>query len=404
MSFVLRQLIMWCFLPGQDPYLRERATLTVRGIDRDNDVGIPFDASIKFSQRGFQQYCDLEWMHLYDGDLSNFKSSDGSTLQLTDPSQPTEIKISIQVQRIVIESLHPNGLVSGKFIKAFAYDLATAWTTVFHSACYTVIENDYSSVRELYWLWKGQGKTYFEQEWGLEYDCVSTLPLPEQLAYKQMAAAAQDLPAILALGQNEFPNFRGYKEIEFDLEYSFPFDTRFIGALELYRQQKGPAAFEHMTIREVLREFMGTWTVEPEGMFTRPDITMLARNTFMYFFQNHTNFTDLARRVIQGMDSDCQRLSGIISNRSLEDVDRMYEITIRPPPGRHENSGGAGSSYGPLTQNSQAESVVASHHMNILYTYFTFPFFIMIIFILVAFWSIMDTGKETPHFDMYLEL
>ena len=64
-----------------------------------------------------------------------------------------------------------------------------------------------------------------------------------------MAAAAQDFPATLALRRDEFPNFEGYQPMEYTEDEAFMFDQKFIGSLESYREEKGPMAFQDMTIR-----------------------------------------------------------------------------------------------------------------------------------------------------------
>lgn len=337
--------------------------------------------------------------------------SDWSPVQkIYDSSFPTEIKIRVEVARVAILSLHPNGLVSGKFIKAIVHDLAEAWTDTFNGDCYTVVEEDYSSNRELYWLWKGEGETYFEQEWELEYDCVSILSLPDQLAYRAMAAAAQDFPATLALRRDEFPNFEGYQPMEYTEDEAFMFDPKFIASLELYREGKGPMAFQDMTIRQVLREFMGTWRVQPVGIYTLPEITMLARNTFMYFFRNHPNFTALARRVLHGFDIDCIRLTGIISNKSSQ-ADLIYDFTWRPTAGRHEArsaaSRGTGSSSDPSNQGHEQHVGSAKHHVKFFhfFSFFTFSFFIIMIIMCGRLMSFCDIAHcESPHLDVYNEL
>lgn len=328
------------------------ASFMVHAMDGEKEVTISFDVSK--SDDGLA--CHLEWVRSNDS-----AQAKGYMISVTLPGNspvapiydgssymPTEIKISIfknedesfRFDYIMLKSLHPNGLISLRFMKEFLIILDNEYENKFDNECLYIVHDDSSNIRELYWLTKKEGMTYFQQEWNLQYDCILSLnamdmssmelnamEFPASLAIMNMSLNAMELPASLALSRNEFPTFVGYQPVPQapSKQSVFHFDVRFIGTLELYRSEHSPEYFQTKTIRNVLAEFIPRWTVGPGQLFTQADITMMARNTFVYFFRNHPNFTTLARIVLHGYDSRCGSMTGQPEYITTREFDFHFE-------------------------------------------------------------------------------
>jgi len=294
----------------------------VSGIDDDKDVTIRFDVT---GISGLQ--CTLHWAEEESESIGSIQSVNVSNRMPIQPSwtgMPTEIKLKMSIvssnEFIQIESLNPNGLTSGKFIRAVVFSLSDAFYEIFGESLVTLLETDYSLNRELFWLVRAEGGTYFELEWGLEYECFLDLDYEVRMQMLEISAQAQNLPATMAF----LPELQVYSPIEgknrdeHDHD-SFRFDHRFIEHLEIYKISKDQGAFETMTIRQVLKEFIPLWLHDER--YTPLDVQLLAQNTFMYFFRNHPNFTDfLAAQVLTRFDTACNSMTGFPGDPEIADI------------------------------------------------------------------------------------
>lgn len=355
--------------------IHPQGLFTVHGIDGNREVTLTF--KVETGASGLA--CTLEWVQddvhpeNSKGSIRTVRISDNAAVDpiYDDSSQfPTEIRMTLlnvissdesEFDFIIIRSLHPNGLVSGKFIKDFLIFLEERYRHNNEIGMLAVIQQDFSNIRELYWLWKGEGRTYFEQEWNLEYDCLTTLPDEERVEFLQLSAGALDFPAMIALNQNEFPHFTGYSPVpqptnEDSEPTTFTFNQKFVGSLELYRMTKPEGAFQTMTIRDVLQEFIPTWTVGSDGVFTQEEITMMARNTFVYFFRNHPNFTSIAKQVLYGYDQDCDSMTGLLPETIPRDFDFTYQgIDPQAPVVGPGEAGPSNAGAGPSNADDETD-------------------------------------------------
>jgi len=400
----LEELIRACFdheYSGPISYLEE-ALFSVHGIDDDKDV------TITFKVEGFPSRlsCDLIWIenmqdpNLSKGDIRSVKVSDSSNIRRAYDGGKTEIKIRIdlndEIDHIMIESLRPNGLVSGKFIKAFICMLIerlVSFEGEMFNPVNVIIKEDDSSNRELYWLQKGEGKTYFEQEWQLEYECLFDLPYQQMLSLSHVSEQAVNLPATMSL--NHFPTlqetFQTYRPVPTLQENkTFVFNQRFIGFLELYRSEKREGYFQTMTIWQVLQEFIPRWNLAPD--VTHEEKIMMARNTFVYFFKNHPNFTAIARRVLHGYDENCNSMSGIPiqQNQHQQRFNFRFRRQYLPrPPEPPEND---------FSERSVESSFWDQHYFDII-------FLTLILNIFISLLCICDLKRhQESHLDFYIEL
>merc|ERR1719433_806652 len=72
-----------------------------------------------------------------------------------------------------LTSLYPANLVSGKFIRSFIAQGIAIHSNMLGGRKIELLLNDNSDAREMYWLEKQTGKTYYEAVWNLEYNCMN---------------------------------------------------------------------------------------------------------------------------------------------------------------------------------------------------------------------------------------
>jgi len=448
----VEELLEACF--NQEFETRQKAAFLVEAIDfEDRDVRLEFEVSIDPQQHS----CLLEWSGgaPKKGNIQSTDVKSGNRTVPLDINALMELRILIFEDHIELISLHPNGLFSGRFVKGLFCAIRDACQTVNGNTLMTLIRDDCSNNRELYWLVQGTGRTYFEGAWDVEYSCLLSeySGSPSLTEFLQMSMDAQLLPARTAIFQNEFPYWPGYQPLP-GLQHPdmFKFDQRFIGSLELYKETKSPEDLERMTIRDVLKEFMPTFLNNPE--YSVHHITYLSQNTFIYFFRNHPNFTSLARQVLVGYDHACGTLVGYPHNTDGLEFDFTYSLEITSilqfranigevVAANSASSGNAGSQQrndasnseaGPsnleefdsfsqigslLSQYQQTDTTTADSHRDkkqrsepneehvsqatlknshVYYILFTF------IFITILYSTFIGNGTSSNHFDIYVEI
>jgi len=430
----LQELMLACF-DSANPRVIQNATFVVRGIDGYRDVRLTLDVGITSAKDS----CRLEWVVADPytghpkGDIESFTVSERDPVHTLYDSLtgqfPTGIVINIWLETTIggyylqLEQFHPNNLVSGKFVRSIVWNICDAFGALFDRDLMTIIWDDYSSNRELYWLKKGTGLTYFEGEWDLEYECILDVEPPEREEMLRISREAQTFPATMALFRNEFPTFPGFQPI-LGIDYGnqnqriFTFDQRFIGQMMIYRAEK-EEDWSTMTIKDVLQEFIPRWEDASE-LYSYREMTKLAENTFMYFFQNHPNFTILASHVLFGYDENCASMRGFPQQR-VNDPELTFTFTYPqpqdmdaaigplPPPALpminlpHGLEIQVGMKY--IDQEAAIEEhVIASFDNKLHYIFFTFSFVMLLAFMRKYTETFMCKYIESKPFDMYIEI
>jgi len=431
----LQELMLACF-DSANPRVIQGGSLVVSGIDGYRDVRLTLDVGITQAKDS----CRLEWVVADPqsghpkGDIESVTVSEREPVHTLYDSLteefPTGIVIHMYLETAIaarylqIEQFHPNNLVSGKFVRTIVWNLSDAFAALFDRDLMTIIWDDYSSNRELYWLKKGTGLTYFEGEWDLQYECILDVEPAEQMKMLRISREAQNFPASMAFAHNEWPNFPGFQPI-LSIHYAdqsqriFKFDQRFIGQMMIYRAEK-EEDWGTMTIRDVLQEFIPRWE-EASELYSYRQKTVLAENTFMYFFQNHPNFTTLASHVLFGYDENCASMRGFPLQRTNDP-----ELTFAFTYPHHENMAVEAGPLAPPALPAATDAATGQHNImveseiqqgtapidrgttiekevmacfinNIYFTFFTFCFVIIILHFLCK-------KSESKPFDRYTEI
>lgn len=352
----LQQLIIWCF----DPKILQHYgppkgdIFTVKAVESDREVLIEFSVNGDDDGSG----CLLEMNAHEIGDLpligaiNSLTLADSQPVLRRDPNAITCIRIYIYaVNRGVEESpywdltnLCPNGLVSGEFIRSFIVQGIRQHSSLLHVDIPLTL-SDQSNIRELYWLTKGVGRTYYEDQWNMEYDYFSCVEPEEKAAFSQMSRKADSRPASVAFTDYNFHPITAAGEI-FEFCYIFKLE------LNNWRKTQDEAVINTWTIRQVLDSFLPFWV--PRYNETMGQI--LAQNTFLYFFRHHPEFEKLARQVLTNQIADF--MTGDPIDRSPFDFDFTYTKVSSPLKKRRTDPLHSDQSEGSSSSNEPGPSLV----------------------------------------------
>jgi len=379
----LQQLIIWCF----DPKILQHYgppkddIFIVKAVEFDRMVSIEFSVNGDDDGSG----CLLE-MNAHDigdlplaGAINSLTLNDNQPVRRRDPDAITCIRIYIYaVNRGVEESpyweltnLCPNGLVSGKFIRSFIVQGIRQHSSLMHVEIPLTLA-DQSNIRELYWLTKGVGQTYYEDQWNMEYDYFNCIEPEKQAAFSQMSRKADKRPASQAFADNNFNPITAAGEI-FEFCYLFQLE------LENWRKTQDEAVINTWTIRKALDIFLPFWV----SRYNETMGQILAQNTFLYFFRHHPEFEKLARQVLTNQIADF--MTGNPRDPTPFDFDFTYNkasslLKKRRTTPRHSEQSEGGSSSNEMGPSS----VQATHRKKaLLLSPFAHFIFIISIFLII---------------------
>merc|ERR1719350_1474211 len=148
----------------------------VAGVDDFRNVELTFEVS--GAERSL--HCSLSWQtNQYNphGSIKSTRRDNNEPVELKD-DVPALLGVFMNVYRgsrarWTLTGLYPGGLVSGRFIRSFIVQGLSELQTSLNVENIPLTLFDHSSNRELYWLENASGKTYYEGEWNLRYDCLA---------------------------------------------------------------------------------------------------------------------------------------------------------------------------------------------------------------------------------------
>jgi len=407
-----------------------RRLFTIKGRDDFRYVELTFQVTGDI----FGRHCSLEWdasgiAELNSGKLISVYHATGEPVKPTTSHPANEfVAIGIDIYNFPVPHwelgcLYPNGLVSGKFIKSFIVKAMSIHRKMLPEIPLQFMLSDQSQIREIYWLEKGRGKTYYQRVWNLEYECLKERYGTGLNDFLLKSAMADLAPAHIALRDQNFePIPLPQARHEFDVLF---FSKRFIRELQEWNATKTEQQIANMNIRQALNDFIPRWKRPGNGLSESMKAS-LAKNTFIYFFRNHPDWDALARQVLLNYDSSCIYMAGMpvdsrpmpmtfsyVSSAGTRQSKPDAQLQVQPESGqtsefateqlrsaisqeedqtsvdvrRHESSQDASSpeigSVVPLVWQTKEERV-ASQHMNKSYLAFLWGF--IILFCLIIIW------------------
>jgi len=317
----------------------------------------------------------------FRGHLVSINKNNGKNVERTSPLfDMTGIEIQVHSganPRWEMASLFPNNLISGKAMRSFIIQgMSVHAEMIGHSVKLGL--HDQSDIREQFWLEKGWGLTYYEAVWNLEYECLlEEKSAKEMILFHQISASADSLPAMIALRDVSFEKVLTYRTRRPKFAFTLPFRI----ALEDWNATKTHHELESMTVRQVLDEFIPTW----KDQFSSAERTGIAQSTFFYFFRHHPNFQDIARQVVFGYDSECDRASGIPRDPSPRTIHVRFVLKGSPQHSKIVTS--------PDT---------VSHFCSLLNSFFIY--FLIFTIVIFCFWWWLHLQKVAISHDVYSEL
>jgi len=309
----IERLLQSCFdkkiIAEQGPV---RRSFTIKGKDNFRYV----ELTLQVTGDIFGRHCALEWdasgiVELNSGKLISIYQATGEPVKpTTSKSEFVAIGIDIfnfPVPHWELSCLYPNGLVSGKFIKSFIVKAMNVHRKMLPEIPLQFMLSDQSQNREMYWLEKGRGKTYYQGVWNVEYECLKEKYGTRLSDFLLKSAMADLAPAHIALSDKNLepiplPNAKHQYDVLF-------FSKRFIRELQEWNATKTQHQIMNMNIRQALNDFMPRWK-RPESELSESMKVALAKNTFTYFFRNHPDWDALARQVLLNFDSSCIYMTG----------------------------------------------------------------------------------------------
>jgi len=327
-SELLRSCFDKTFLDFNGPLAEAQFTITAR--DEFRDVELTF--VVTGDELGNR--CKLEW----DGWLvpcGRIKSTHHDTGKTVDMMGTPMGPLSEQASRMQnmagitidiyggdhphweLTTYSPNNLLSDNFMKSFVAQGLRIHTQFLQKMSpqqgkiVFLRLSDLSPIRELYWLEHQTGRTYFEDFWNMEYECLcARMDTNSRKAYYDRARVSYMATALLALGDGTFGPIKNAWSWEHPISVFAPF---FIKEITIWFQKNGypgnNAQLSSMNLVVALEDFIPQW--RKNLAYTQQQQIKLAQNTFMFFFRHHPQFDILARQVLSGYDDTCIFMTGI---------------------------------------------------------------------------------------------
>jgi len=339
----LHELLKSCF---DETYLHlhgapVNAKLTVKARDEFRDVELTFDVS--GDDKGYG--CILAWddwlvkrgsiksVHHDTGQDVPRKTAVYGPLDVFDKDgvsllrQVVGITIEIYKDFWEITTFHPANLVSIYFVKDFIACGLAVHSKILGRQAYVRL-SDMSPYRELSWLLKGKGRTFYEYDWNLEYECLMARMGPEmRTTFYEYSKRVGDESAEDALSVE--PN-RRYDPVQNAWSWENPirpFSVHFKDemnewiAIDLNKKKK-------MNIRTATRDFINFY--KSKDLYDLKQSIELAQNTFVFFLRQQREFDLLARQVISGYDISCYLMRGapMITVAKAQQYEIIYYPTL----------------------------------------------------------------------------
>jgi len=207
-----------------------------------------------------------------------------------------------------LTSLYPANLVSGSFVRSFISQAMLYHQQLLPGQEIKLLLNDNSDARELYWLEKQEGLTYYEAVWGLQYNCLALRLSPQmRVQFSIDASQAFHEPAFAPLTDLTWRPVRKAAPSDPSQPY-FQWSEEFKSVIQQWIDSETDENLGSFSIGEALDYFIPFWSQEYGD-----DLAMyheLAQNTFVFFFRKHPYFDALARHVLTDYDKSCQLMTG----------------------------------------------------------------------------------------------
>jgi len=352
--------------------LPSRAKFTAAALDDFRDVILEMEVNGR--QAG--TICNLRWIEerpgeiIPKGSIKSVLAADVSTLteRMYDETQerylPTGIELEIHGGRgsspyVTIESLHPNNFTSGKFVRSLVVQIVNAHNEMFGTQAYTYVDYDGSLNRELYWLENPGGKTYYQDVWNLEYDCILSKGTAAIYEARARLRDADEIAAVHAFQNPQNYNFEPETGANYsdDDECIYQFTERFQAEIKEYVESKEENALDDMTIRQVLDEFVPQWK-------SKSDISKMihqdmAQQTLVFFFRQNQHWHTIANQVLLGYEWDCNSMRGYTQDLTPRSFTFTYTPRVSSPSqgsgSDSPSSTGSGTKRGHDSFNPDAE-------------------------------------------------
>lgn len=205
----------------------------------------------------------------------------------------------------------PNNLMSDNFMKSFIAQGLAIHSNLLNGKRVFLRLSDLSPSRELYWLEKQTGRTYFEDVWNLEYEClIARMDEKTRKSFYERSRVSYQATAMLALSDATFGPIKNAWSWEHPVS---DFSPQFKLEIQQWLRRKGypedTARLSSMNLVVALANFIPQWRENPA--YSQLQQVKLAQNTFMFFFRHHPNFDILARQVLYGYDDTCIFMTGV---------------------------------------------------------------------------------------------
>eukprot|EP00493_Phyllostaurus_siculus_P021390 UN21717 len=149
--------------------------------------------------------------------------------------------------------------------------------------------SDHSPLREIYWLMKGIGKTYYEATWRMQYECMRLrLNESQRHSLQQVGMDVMTHPVKNYIINRVYQPIKNAWNWEQQMRhYSDMFRT------EMDEWFPDGREFGEMTVSAALNEFMQQWKSKKDPnddsklLYNAPDQVLLAQDTFVFFFRFH---------------------------------------------------------------------------------------------------------------------
>jgi len=297
------------------------AELTLTALDDFRHVQLTFLVNGKSDGKE----CEIRWRETDPrfplGKIVSTYRDSGQPLPRNDDyyaSRDISIYIYDDFPRWELHRFYTDGLISGKLLRSFIVQGMTEHGHRVDNPSIQLELHDHSVARELYWLQKHTGKTYYQDVWNLEYTCLSCLDDETLTRLREVSKTAHDAPADIAFRDTTFEPILPKEEGNEDFE----FFGQFIQELLKYTASKDSELLRSMTIGNVLDEFIPQW--QSSDKYGKAMQQALAQNTFMYFFRAHPDWSLLAMQVLSGYDYLCKSMQGIPRDLMPHDMSLKY--------------------------------------------------------------------------------
>jgi len=374
----LRSLLAFCLNEENE---RSEGHFTVSGFDSSLNRDVTLDFTVKPDG---ESLCALSWLAPYEkNSLTKIIDRENGDTILAPKRLGGATGIVIHVYgknrntHWSLETLFPNGFVSGAFIRSFIVQAMEVHSEVFEDGMAIPLRvTDSSKIREQYWLEKGIGKTYYEGEWNLEYECLKKMNTDTYYHLKEYSAIAQDRKAIFDFLEDKSTFHKQHR-----------LGGLFWRLLQDWKNKRSSEELESITIRQFIQEFTPLWKayIEDDTFEKSPSTRQeMSRLIFVYFFHDDQLWELLARQVLSNYAGNCFQMIG-------------YPTDLKPRQLTFAWNSGRLHSDAPV-------SIEMLHFPNLVEYFALFTLFSCFFTYFGYFFLITIRQKKASRFDTYIEL